>query len=175
MGTPRNNPLAQYREAISVEQVLAAPPISYPLTLPMCSPVSDGAAAAIVCNESASSACKAMPAVPCACWPACCRPAASARRTTSKTTWCVVPPTGSTNNPACRPKTWGWPRCRRHGHWRSLAVRTAGPSSHGTRRARRPNAARRARVDASPSTPQEGSKAKATRLVLPGWARCLSW
>lgn len=47
-----HNPLAQYREAMSVEQVLAAPPISYPLTLPMCSPVSDGAAAAIVCNAA---------------------------------------------------------------------------------------------------------------------------
>jgi acetyl-CoA acetyltransferase len=47
-----HNPLAQYREAFSIEQVLAAPPISYPLTLPMCSPVSDGAAAAIVCNAA---------------------------------------------------------------------------------------------------------------------------
>ncbi|QIL44474.1 thiolase family protein [Acidovorax sp. HDW3] len=47
-----HNPLAQYREAMSVEQVLAAPPISYPITLPMCSPVSDGAAAAIVCNAA---------------------------------------------------------------------------------------------------------------------------
>jgi len=47
-----HNPLAQYREAMSVAEVLAAPPISYPLTLPMCSPVSDGAAAAIVCNAA---------------------------------------------------------------------------------------------------------------------------
>ena len=47
-----HNPLAQYREALSVQQVLAAPPISYPLTLPMCSPVSDGAAAAVVCNAA---------------------------------------------------------------------------------------------------------------------------
>lgn len=47
-----HNPLAQFREAFSIEQVLAAPPISYPLTLPMCSPVSDGAAAAIVCNAA---------------------------------------------------------------------------------------------------------------------------
>lgn len=51
-GHSAHNPLAQYREVMSVEQVLAAPPISYPLTLPMCSPVSDGAAAAIVCNEA---------------------------------------------------------------------------------------------------------------------------
>jgi acetyl-CoA acetyltransferase len=47
-----HNPLAQYREACSIEQVLAAPPITYPLTLPMCSPISDGAAAAVVCSEA---------------------------------------------------------------------------------------------------------------------------
>jgi len=51
-GNSVHNPLAQYREAMSVAEVLAAPPISYPLTLPMCSPVSDGAAAAIVCNAA---------------------------------------------------------------------------------------------------------------------------
>jgi len=48
-----HNPLAQYRDAYSVEQILAAAPIAYPLTLPMCSPISDGAAAAIVCSEAA--------------------------------------------------------------------------------------------------------------------------
>ncbi|HTP99545.1 MAG TPA: thiolase family protein [Casimicrobiaceae bacterium] len=46
-----HNPVSQYREAYSVEQVLAAPPITYPLTLPMCSPISDGAAAALLCTE----------------------------------------------------------------------------------------------------------------------------
>lgn len=51
-GHSAHNPLAQFREAFSIAQVLAAPPISYPLTLPMCSPVSDGAAAAIVCNAA---------------------------------------------------------------------------------------------------------------------------
>ena len=48
-----HNPLSQYQMAYSIEEVLAAPPITYPLTLPMCSPVSDGAAAVIVCNQSA--------------------------------------------------------------------------------------------------------------------------
>jgi len=43
-----HNPLAQYRKAWSIDEVLAAPPIAYPLTLPMCSPVSDGAAAILV-------------------------------------------------------------------------------------------------------------------------------
>jgi acetyl-CoA acyltransferase len=47
-----HNSLAQYRQAYSVEEILAAPPITYPLTLPMCSPISDGAAAAIVCSEA---------------------------------------------------------------------------------------------------------------------------
>ena len=46
------NPHSQYQKAFSVEEVLAAAPITYPLTLPMCSPVSDGAAAAIVCNAA---------------------------------------------------------------------------------------------------------------------------
>jgi len=47
------NPLAQYRVAYSVEEVLAAPPITFPLTLPMCAPISDGAAAAVIVTESA--------------------------------------------------------------------------------------------------------------------------
>ena len=45
-----HNPLAQFRDAYSIEQVLAAPPIAFPLTLPMCSPISDGAAAVVLCN-----------------------------------------------------------------------------------------------------------------------------
>lgn len=45
-----HNPLSQYRKPFSIEEVLASPAISYPLTLLMCSPVTDGAAAAIVCN-----------------------------------------------------------------------------------------------------------------------------
>ena len=46
-----HNPLSQYQVAYSVEEILAAPPITYPLTLPMCSPISDGSAAAVVCNS----------------------------------------------------------------------------------------------------------------------------
>ncbi|MCC6195613.1 MAG: thiolase family protein [Burkholderiales bacterium] len=46
-----HNPLSQYREPYSIGQVLAAPPITYPLTLPMCSPISDGAAAAVLCTQ----------------------------------------------------------------------------------------------------------------------------
>jgi acetyl-CoA acetyltransferase len=45
------NPKAQYRDINTIEQVLAAREITYPLTLPMCSPIGDGAAAAIIVSE----------------------------------------------------------------------------------------------------------------------------
>ncbi|MBB6095806.1 acetyl-CoA acetyltransferase [Povalibacter uvarum] len=48
-----HNERSQYRMPMSIEEILAAPPITYPVTLPMCSPISDGAAAAIVCTEAA--------------------------------------------------------------------------------------------------------------------------
>ncbi|MBN2568833.1 MAG: thiolase family protein [Deltaproteobacteria bacterium] len=46
------NPNAQYQNLMSVEEVLADVPITFPLTRGMCAPVGDGAAAAIVCSES---------------------------------------------------------------------------------------------------------------------------
>lgn len=45
------NPKAQYRTAMTVEEVLAARLVSWPLTLPMCAPISDGAAAAVVVSQ----------------------------------------------------------------------------------------------------------------------------
>lgn len=48
-----HNERSQYRMPMTIEEVLAAPPITYPFTMPMCSPISDGAAAAILCTESA--------------------------------------------------------------------------------------------------------------------------
>ena len=45
------NPLAQYQNTMTVEEVMADKPVAYPLTRSMCSPVGDGAAAAIVCSE----------------------------------------------------------------------------------------------------------------------------
>ena len=45
------NPRAQFREAMTVEQVLASPMIAEPLTRPMCSPIGDGAAAAVIISE----------------------------------------------------------------------------------------------------------------------------
>ncbi|MDM0047426.1 thiolase family protein [Variovorax sp. J22R115] len=48
-----HNERSQYRMPMDIDQILAASPITYPLTLPMCSPISDGASAAILCTESA--------------------------------------------------------------------------------------------------------------------------
>jgi acetyl-CoA acetyltransferase len=45
------NPRAQFREALSIEDVLAAPMVAEPLTRPMCSPIGDGAAALVVVSE----------------------------------------------------------------------------------------------------------------------------
>lgn len=42
------NPRAQFRDVMDADAVLAAPMISAPLTLPMCSPLGDGAAAAVI-------------------------------------------------------------------------------------------------------------------------------
>ncbi|RRJ83211.1 thiolase family protein [Aestuariirhabdus litorea] len=45
------NPRAQFQQPMSVEAVLAAREIVDPLTLPMCSPIGDGAAAIVVVSE----------------------------------------------------------------------------------------------------------------------------
>ena len=45
------NPLAEYQNTMTIEEVMADKPVAYPLTRSMCSPVGDGAAAAIVCSE----------------------------------------------------------------------------------------------------------------------------
>lgn len=47
------NPKAQYRFDVSIEEVLADRVVSFPLTRSMCSPIGDGAAAAILCSREA--------------------------------------------------------------------------------------------------------------------------
>jgi acetyl-CoA acetyltransferase len=49
------NPKAQYGGRLTVEEVLSARSISGPLTLPMCAPMSDGAAAAIVTTPAVAA------------------------------------------------------------------------------------------------------------------------
>jgi acetyl-CoA acetyltransferase len=45
------NPFSQFRKSFTIDEILAAPPITYPLTLPMCAPITDGSAAVILCTE----------------------------------------------------------------------------------------------------------------------------
>lgn len=46
------NPYAQFREELTVDEVLAAPMVAPPLTLPMCSPIGDGAASLVIASEA---------------------------------------------------------------------------------------------------------------------------
>lgn len=46
------NPLAQYQSPQTLEEVLASRMVVDPLTLPMCSPTTDGAAALVLCSEA---------------------------------------------------------------------------------------------------------------------------
>lgn len=45
------NPKAQYRNRITIEEVLGSRMVSDPLTLLMCSPIGDGAAAVLLCSD----------------------------------------------------------------------------------------------------------------------------
>src|SRR3546814_1852034 len=47
------NPLAQYQKDFSVDEVMADRLISWPLTRSMCAPISDGAAAIVLCSDAA--------------------------------------------------------------------------------------------------------------------------
>jgi acetyl-CoA acetyltransferase len=51
-----HNSRAQFRERLSVDDVLAAREIVWPLTLPMCSPIGDGAAAIVLGTKQAAVA-----------------------------------------------------------------------------------------------------------------------
>ena len=42
------NPRAQFRRKLTVEEILASRPVAGPLTVPMCAPIGDGAAAAVL-------------------------------------------------------------------------------------------------------------------------------
>ena len=49
------NPRAQYRNRITAAEVLGSRPIAGPLTLLMCSPIGDGAAAVVLCSEEVAA------------------------------------------------------------------------------------------------------------------------
>jgi acetyl-CoA acetyltransferase len=46
-----DNPYAQYRKPMTVEEVLSGRSVVYPLTAPMCAPIGDGGAASILCSR----------------------------------------------------------------------------------------------------------------------------
>ncbi len=46
-----NNPHAQYQKEVTLEEVLDSGEVAYPLTRMMCSPIGDGAAAAVICSK----------------------------------------------------------------------------------------------------------------------------
>jgi acetyl-CoA acetyltransferase len=50
-----HNPVAQYRTMLTEEEVMASPVVAEPLRTLMCSPLTDGAAAMIVCSEKLRS------------------------------------------------------------------------------------------------------------------------
>jgi acetyl-CoA acetyltransferase len=45
------NPYAQYQNEVTLEEVLQSGDVSFPLTRMMCSPIGDGAAAAVICSK----------------------------------------------------------------------------------------------------------------------------
>ncbi len=49
-----HNPMAHFRKPFTIDEVLAGRAVSYPLTVPMCAPISDGASAVIVCSKEAA-------------------------------------------------------------------------------------------------------------------------
>ena len=55
------SPWAQFRNKVTVEEVLASRMVSQPLTLPMCSPIADGAAAAILVSEDVAKSLGTVP------------------------------------------------------------------------------------------------------------------
>ena len=46
-----HNPFAQYQKAMTVDEILAGRMVVYPLTAPMCAPIGDGGAAAVLCSS----------------------------------------------------------------------------------------------------------------------------
>jgi acetyl-CoA acyltransferase len=46
-----HNPYAQFQKSMTVEEILAAREVAYPLTVPMCSPLGDGASAVLIADQ----------------------------------------------------------------------------------------------------------------------------
>jgi len=158
------NPFAQYQKACSAEEVLESRPIVEPLHLLMCSPIGDGAAAAVITNK------------------------ALARRSSDKPVWiaasvanseswdrqkgdpdCVArAPKRLTKWPASAPRTWTSPRFTTRPPWesfwptKSLGLQSTARRKGSSLKRRRASGAR------SPSTPRAGLNPRAIRSGLRG-------
>ena len=162
-----HNPYSQFRKPFTIDEILAAPPITYPLTLPMCAPLSDGSAAAILCTEDGlerigadRSAASRWPRA----WFAASRIAVSTSRSKASA---VVPPVRRTSRQASGPRTCTLPRCTTHRPWgRSFRLRTWA-SSHWAKAGRQRNATNSPSADACRSILPAASNRRATRSALP--------
>jgi acetyl-CoA acyltransferase len=47
-----NNPRAHFRKDLSADEILGSRALAYPLTVPMCAPITDGSAAAVICSDA---------------------------------------------------------------------------------------------------------------------------
>ncbi|MCK7468789.1 MAG: thiolase family protein [Desulfosudis oleivorans] len=171
-----HNPYSQFRKPFTIEEVLAAPPITYPLTLPMCAPLSDGSAAAILAHRG--------------------RPAAHRRRPQA------LHQGGGQRRPQLHPPAHGRAREAHQPAGRAAGLRDRGPRPRGHGRgrgarrlgdgrdhpvreprascrwaaaARRPSAASSRSAGACRSIPRAASSPRAIRSARPASASCTSW
>lgn len=116
-----HNPLSQFRKVFTVDDVLTAASIAYPLLLPMCAPVSDGAAAAVVATRRGSRAPALMDPGPCKFWPWWCSQAATGRPAQLSTNAPAWPPAARTPRQVSGPVTYMLPKCTTPQPWAKSA------------------------------------------------------
>ncbi len=169
-----HNPLAQYRDVMSIEEVLAAPLVAWPLTVPMCAPISDGAAAAIVCADEIHGPPPAGAAGARTGRRVAERPRPCARTTMPITSRRLTSPV-PTKRPASGRTTSTSRKCttpvRRARSCRCEALGLCAPATA----AGAPSAARRRSAGGSRSTSRAGWCRKGIRSAPPGSGRSTSW
>src|SRR6218665_2854396 len=145
----QHNSYAQFRKPFSVEEVLAAAPISYPLTVPMCAPLSDGAAGGLPCTPEGIARPGGGP---------CPRGRGGKHR----------------RRGACSGRTWTWPRCMTPPPWaRSSRSRTSA-LRHWAKAGRPRSVATSPWAGACTVTGPASWSPRATRWARPGWASSTS-
>ena len=164
------NPKSQYQRPYTVEEIFAAAPITFPLTLPMCSPISDGAAAAIVCNAAGLKR-LAGTARDCRVLASVMQSGSNRGSPSSRSTRAAWPRRRPMPRPASGRKTWISPKSMTPRRWaRSSNWKHSGCARSAT--ADRPrHAARPASAGVSRSIPPVGSSPRGIRSGRPASAR----